>query len=124
MNEDPLERRDREAREKKGSSLKTVTYCGSPLSSCWDIYGGTPDDLVWDYGDRIQILWIAKSNVLESSDSQEVFRLALPTSGQTILGALERHVRTPSANFQPMNANFGLLESLPFRVKGKKNRYE
>ena len=28
------------------SSLKTVTYCGSPLSSCWDIYGGTPDDLV------------------------------------------------------------------------------
>ena len=45
-------------------------------------------------------------------------------TGRTILGALERHVRTPSANFQPMNANFGILESLPFRVKGKKNRYE
>ncbi len=45
-------------------------------------------------------------------------------TGRTLLGALERHVRTPSANFQPMNANFGILEPLPFRVKGKKNRYE
>ena len=45
-------------------------------------------------------------------------------TGRTIMGALERHVRTPSANFQPMNANFGILDALPFRVKGKKNRYE
>ena len=45
-------------------------------------------------------------------------------TGQTILGALARHVSTPTPNFQPMNANFGILESLPFRVKGKKNRYE
>jgi methylenetetrahydrofolate--tRNA-(uracil-5-)-methyltransferase len=45
-------------------------------------------------------------------------------TGKTILGALERHVRTPSASFQPMNANFGILDALPFRVKGKKNRYE
>ena len=45
-------------------------------------------------------------------------------TGKTVLGALERHVRTPSASFQPMNANFGILDALPFRVKGKKNRYE
>ena len=45
-------------------------------------------------------------------------------TGRTILGALARHVSTPTPNFQPMNANFGILESLPFRVKGKKNRYE
>ena len=43
---------------------------------------------------------------------------------QTILGALARHVTTPTPNFQPMNANFGILTPLPFRVKGKKNRYE
>ena len=43
--------------------------------------------------------------------------------GQTVLGALERHVRTPSADFQPMNANFGILDPLPARVKGKRNRY-
>ncbi len=45
-------------------------------------------------------------------------------TGQTILGALARHVSTPTSNFQPMNANFGILEPLPYRVKGKKNRYE
>ena len=49
----------------------------------------TPDELILDYGSRIQVLWIAKQNVLESSDSPEIFRLTLPTSGQTILGALE-----------------------------------
>ena len=43
--------------------------------------------------------------------------------GQTVLGALERHVRTPSPDFQPMNANFGILDALPTRVKGKRDRY-
>ena len=45
-------------------------------------------------------------------------------TGRTILGALSRHVSTPTPNFQPMNANFGILDALPCRVKGKKNRYE
>ncbi len=45
-------------------------------------------------------------------------------TGKTLLGALARHVTTPTPNFQPMNANFGILDSLPFRVKGKRNRYE
>ena len=45
-------------------------------------------------------------------------------TGRTILGALARHVMTPTPNFQPMNANFGILDALPYRVKGKKNRYE
>ena len=48
-----------------------------------------PDELIWDYGDRVQILWIAKPSVLADCDSPEVFRLPVPTSGQTILGALE-----------------------------------
>ena len=45
-------------------------------------------------------------------------------TGRTLLGALARHVSTPSANFQPMNANYGILEPLSQRVKGKRNRYE
>jgi methylenetetrahydrofolate--tRNA-(uracil-5-)-methyltransferase len=44
--------------------------------------------------------------------------------GETILGALEKHVRTGTRNFQPMNANFGILTPLNERVRGKKNRYE
>ena len=43
---------------------------------------------------------------------------------KTIHGALARHVSTPNANFQPMNANFGILEPLEVRVRGKRNRYE
>ena len=45
-------------------------------------------------------------------------------TGRTVTGALANHVRTPSADFQPMNANFGILEPLTLRVRGKKNRYE
>ncbi len=45
-------------------------------------------------------------------------------TGRTILGALARHVSTPSANFQPMNANYGILDPLDERVRGKRNRYE
>ena len=43
---------------------------------------------------------------------------------RTILGALARHVSAPNANFQPMNANFGILEPLGERVRGKRLRYE
>ena len=45
-------------------------------------------------------------------------------TGKTILGARARHVCTPSANFQPMNANFGILDPLSERVRGKRFRYE
>ena len=45
-------------------------------------------------------------------------------TGRTILGALQRHVSTPTPNFQPMNANFGILDALPYKVRGKRNRYE
>ena len=33
--------------------------------------------------------------------------------GQTVLGALERHVRTPSADFQPMNATLAYSTRCP-----------
>ncbi len=45
-------------------------------------------------------------------------------SGKTMTGALMRHTITPSENFQPMNANFGILEPLGEKVRGKRNRYE
>ena len=43
---------------------------------------------------------------------------------KTVLGALAQHVSTPTANFQPMNANFGILSPLNERIRGKRNRYE
>ena len=41
-----------------------------------------------------------------------------------MLGALSHYVCTPNADFQPMNANFGVLTPLEKRIKGKKERYE
>ena len=45
-------------------------------------------------------------------------------SGETMLGALMRHTVEQTNDYQPMNANFGILDALNERVKGKKNRYE
>ena len=43
---------------------------------------------------------------------------------QTLLGALAGHVCTQTGDFQPMNANFGLLPPLEKKVRNKKERYE
>jgi methylenetetrahydrofolate--tRNA-(uracil-5-)-methyltransferase len=43
----------------------------------------------------------------------------------TMLGALYRYLRDADpAHFQPMNANFGLVDDLPARVKDKKLKRE
>ena len=48
-----------------------------------------PDELMWDYKDSIQILLIAKQAVLENIESPDIFRLAMPASGQAVVGAVE-----------------------------------
>jgi len=48
----------------------------------------------------------------------------LEPNSKTCIGALANYVATASAdNFQPMNANFGVIESLDYRVKNKQERY-
>ncbi len=47
------------------------------------------DNLAWDYGPQIQILMIARPEVLNRVDAENIFRLPVPASGQSILGALE-----------------------------------
>ncbi len=42
-------------------------------------------------------------------------------SDRTMIGAMARYVSDPGVkNFVPMNANFGLIAPLGYRVKGKK----
>ena len=48
-----------------------------------------PDELVWDYGDSIQILLIARQTVLNNIEAPEIFKLAMPASGQAVVGAME-----------------------------------
>lgn len=46
-------------------------------------------------------------------------------TGKTALGALARHVSSyVGGNFQPMNINFGLIDTLYERVKGKQAKYQ
>lgn len=42
----------------------------------------------------------------------------------TVIGALSNYISTENKNFQPMNANFGILPELNERIKDKKLRYE
>jgi methylenetetrahydrofolate--tRNA-(uracil-5-)-methyltransferase len=41
----------------------------------------------------------------------------------TVCGALETHISTPTKDFQPMNANYGILSPLGERIRDKKERY-
>ena len=47
------------------------------------------DELQWDYGDRVQILLIGKTALLEDCEAPEIFRLPLPLSSQALAGAVE-----------------------------------
>jgi len=42
----------------------------------------------------------------------------------TMIGALADYISTENKNFQPMNANFGILPSLDEKIKDKKLKYE
>ncbi len=44
-------------------------------------------------------------------------------SEETIIGALAKYISTENKNFQPMNANFGIL-NIEEKFKDKKKKYE
>jgi methylenetetrahydrofolate--tRNA-(uracil-5-)-methyltransferase len=41
---------------------------------------------------------------------------------RTVCGALETHISTPTKDFQPMNANFGILPTLNVMIRDKAER--
>ena len=41
-----------------------------------------------------------------------------------MIGALANYISSPNKNFQPMNANFGILPQLEEKIKDKRLRYE
>ena len=41
-----------------------------------------------------------------------------------MIGALSKYISTPKENFQPMNANFGIMPELEIKIKDKKERYK
>lgn len=41
----------------------------------------------------------------------------------TVMGALSAHISTECENFQPMNANYGILKPVGIKIRDKKERY-
>ena len=42
---------------------------------------------------------------------------------ETVIGSLANYISSPRENFEPMNANFGILPQLSNKIKDKKERY-
>ena len=60
---------------------------------------------------------------VEISESTNTEKITF--SNETMIGALSEYISTPKENFQPMNANFGILLPLDGeKIKDKKKRYE
>ena len=63
---------------------------------------------------------VAALNALYNKENKQII---FPT--ETMIGAMANYiVDNTSKNFQPMNANFGIIKPLPERIKDKKEKYE
>ena len=51
-------------------------------------------------------------------------RRARAFDSRTVCGALETYISTPNRDFQPMNANFGILAPLGEKIRDKRERYQ
>ena len=63
---------------------------------------------------------VAALNALYNQEDKQII---FPT--ETMIGAMANYiVDNTNKNFQPMNANFGIIKPLPERIKDKKEKYE
>lgn len=62
---------------------------------------------------------IAALHTYEKLQGQE----SVVPENDTVIGALSAHISAPNKNFQPMNANFGILKAAEKNIRDKKQRY-
>ena len=60
-------------------------------------------------------------NVEEKNIELNTNKITFPK--ETMIGALAKYISTENKNFQPMNANFGILPELAEKIKDKKLKY-
>ena len=101
------------------SNLLDETYC---LKKNRNIYFSGQLTGVEGYVESISSGLVAALNAVEAFNKN---RNKITFSEYTILGALAKYISTPNKNFQPMNANFGILPELDGKkIKDKKERYK
>ena len=71
------------------------------------------------YVESIASGYVAAVNAVQRLENGE----KIIFSDETIIGALAKYISTPNKDFQPMNANFGILSS-DKKIKNKMERYE
>ena len=71
------------------------------------------------YVESIASGYVAAVNAVQRLENEE----KIVFSEETIIGALAKYISTPNDDFQPMNANFGILNS-DKKIKNKVERYE
>ena len=72
-----------------GELRRTINECEDGIVIFMGaVPGCKPDELQWDYGERVQILLIGRPALLADCESPEVFRLPMPVSGQAVIGAV------------------------------------
>ena len=62
-------------------------------------------------------------NLYNSIKKDETFNKTI-FSEYTMIGALAKYISTSTENFQPMNANFGILPELAEKIKDKRAKYQ
>ena len=63
-----------------------------------------------------------KLNDKNDKDKTNLKKIIFPE--KTMIGALAKYISTTNKNFQPMNANFGILPELGEKIKDKKLKYQ
>ena len=71
------------------------------------------------YVESISSGMVAALNAVRQMKNENV--ISFPED--TMIGALSKYISTEKENFEPMNANFGILPELPERIKDKKVKY-
>ena len=71
------------------------------------------------YVESISSGMVASLDAMKQIKKQE----ALVFPKETMIGALAHYIATKQGEFQPMNANFGILPNLPENIKDKKQKY-
>ena len=101
------------------SNLLDEIYC---LKKNRNIYFSGQLTGVEGYVESISSGLVAALNAVEAFNKN---RNKITFSEYTIIGALAKYISTPNKNFQPMNANFGILPELDGKkIKDKKERYK